>query len=128
MPQHIWQEISPENFSLAFYNLEPIGAGPYKFKGLEKDKFGFIESLIIVRNPNYFDGGSFLSEIKFKFFENEENLIKAAKKGEINGFSLTNPEYYQDFSEKGFSLYSFILPRYFSVFLNPKESEVLAQL
>ncbi len=128
MPQHIWQKISPENFSLAFYNLEPIGAGPYKFKNLEKDRFGFIESLIIVRNPNYFDGGPFLSEIKFKFFENEENLIKAAKKGGINGFSLTNPEYYQDFSEKGFSLYSFILPRYFSVFLNLKESEVLAQL
>ncbi len=128
MPQHIWQEISPENFSLAFYNLGPIGAGPYKFKSLEKDKFGFIESLTIVRNPNYFDGGPFLSEIKFKFFENEENLIKAAEKGEINGFSLTNPEYYQDFSEKGFSLYSFILPRFFSVFLNPKESEVLAQL
>ncbi len=128
MPQHIWQEISPENFSLAFYNLEPIGAGPYKFKSLEKDKFGFIESLIIVRNPNYFDGESFLSEIKFKFFENEENLIKAAKKGEINGLSLVNPEYYQDFSEKGFSLHGSILPRYFSVFLNPKESEVLAQL
>jgi len=128
IPKHIWQEISPENFSLAFYNLEPVGTGPYKFKSFKKNRLGFIEDLTLTRNPDYFGEGPFLSEIEFRFFEKEEELIKAAKRASINGFSLTSPQNYEDFIGKGFSVNSFVLPRYFSVFLNPKESEILAQL
>ena len=127
MPKHIWQEVSPENFPLnTYYNLEPVGIGPYKFESLEKDKSGFTESLTLVKDPKYFSQKPFISRIEFKFFKTEEELLKAAKKGEIDGFSLTNTEVHQDFLKKGFSSYKLTLPRYFAVFFNPEKSEILS--
>ncbi|MCX6721401.1 MAG: ABC transporter substrate-binding protein, partial [Candidatus Staskawiczbacteria bacterium] len=29
IPQHIWKNVLPENFTLSAYNLQPIGSGPY---------------------------------------------------------------------------------------------------
>lgn len=128
MPKHIWQDIPADNFPLdTFHNLEPVGAGPYKFKSLRKDKFGFIESITLVRNSKYPDEEPFISKIEFKFYRTEEDLIKAAKKGEVHGFSLANSGDYESSLAKDFTLYNLTLPRYFSIFLNPKESEILAQ-
>jgi len=128
LPKHIWQEISPENFPLDIeYNLQPIGSGPFKFGSLERDRSDSVKSLTLIRNSYYYSQKPFISEIKFNFFEKEEDLIKAAKKGEIDGFVLTNFQYYEDFFKENFNLYELVLPRYFSVFLNPEKSKILAQ-
>ena len=31
LPKHIWENISPENFLLAYYNLTPVGSAPCRF-------------------------------------------------------------------------------------------------
>ena len=36
IPKHIWQNISPENFTLSSYNLQPIGSGPFQFVSLDQ--------------------------------------------------------------------------------------------
>lgn len=45
LPEHIWQDISPQNFLLTNYNLKPVGSGPYKFKKLKQDSFNNITLL-----------------------------------------------------------------------------------
>jgi len=126
MPRHIWQEVSPDNFSLAsiFYNQEPIGSGPYKLKSYKKND-GFIESLTVEINEKYHSRGPFISEIEFIFFANEEDLIKTARRGELEGFYLNNAEHLGEFNKGLLSTYELNLPRYFAVFLNPEESEIL---
>lgn len=117
IPRHIWENILPENFALSFYNLQPVGSGPYKFKELRQTDAGFIKSLTLKPNQKYYGKTPFISEISFKFFEKKEDLIKASNRKEINGFSSI---YLNDQAvpPKNFSLYSFSTPRYFSIFFN----------
>ncbi len=119
LPKHIWQNISPENFSLSVYNLRPIGSGPFKVKEIKQDESGAVTLADLVKNPRYYGKVPYLNQISFRFFKNEDNLIKAAKGGEIQGFNLTSVKNYSIFEGKGFSDYHLFLPRYFSVFLNP---------
>lgn len=128
LPQHIWKEISPENFSLSAYNLRPIGTGPYRFKNLKQDEYGVVLSLGLERFKDYFGKKPYLNQIDFFFFEDQAKLIASVLAGEIEGFSFP----YQVLNANAepvikarFDEYSFSLPRYFSVFLNPEGSEFL---
>ncbi len=122
LPKYIWDNITPENFPFEIYNLKPIGSGPYKLKEIKQDKKGQIESLILTPNPFYFNKEPYISEIKFLFFNSEEELIKAAKSGKVKGLSLS---YYKNMG-KDWKVYYLSLPRYFAVFFNQNKSKVLA--
>jgi len=123
LPEYIWKDISPENFPLEIYNLKPVGSGPYKLKEIKQDKENQIESLTLVPNSLYFDKNPYLSEIKFLFFNKEEELIKKAKNGKIKGFSVSS---FKNPGEK-WQVYHLSLPRYFAVFFNQDKSKTLAE-
>src|SRR4030042_1935796 len=130
LPQHIWQNVSASNFTLSSYNQYPIGSGPYKLESISQDNSGHVSSLLLKANNKYFSKGQpYISEIKFKFFENEESLIKAAKGGEINSFALSGDGNYTD-SLKNLALeeHGFDIPRYFAVFFNPNKNKALSDL
>jgi len=126
LPEHIWQSISPQNFLLTNYNLKAVGSGPYRIKKIGQDSSGLIISLDLVRFKDYFDSQKpYLSEINFRFFESEEALSEAAKKGEVDGFSISSPEYFELFKKDKWQKISLSLPRYFALFLNPDKSRFL---
>jgi len=125
LPKHIWQKISLEDFTLSNYNLEPVGSGPYQLEETKKNKSGFIESITLTRNQNYFGEGQFLSKIRLNFFKDEKDLIKAANRRVIDGFSLINPENYSELPQGNSSTHTIIFPRYLAVFLNVEKSEIL---
>jgi len=136
IPQHIWKNILPENFALSSYNLQPLGSGPYAISDLNQTNTGFIENIALKTNPKYYGKNPYISKIYFKFFENKTDLIKAANKKTINGFSLASLDDDQILAEKEikqswfnderFGVYSFTLPRYFAVFFNTKEGSVFS--
>ena len=128
MPEHIWRDISPQNFLLTNYNLKPIGSGPYQFKNLKQNSANIIVSLTLVKFKNYFAGNlgkPYLSEISFRFFESTADLINAAKRKEINGFSITSPANFNLFNNGAFNEASLSLPRYFAIFFNADKSKFL---
>jgi len=127
LPKHIWEDILPQNFSLSPYNLQPVGSGPFKFKGLKQAETGVIKSLDLEVNQNYYGKTPFISKISFIFFNKEEDMVAAFNKKEIDGFSLTSLRNYDLLKTNGFSLYSFPLPRYFAVFLNIGQSKIFAE-
>lgn len=120
MPKHIWESISPQNFLLTNYNLKPVGSGAYKFKSLKQDGSNKITSINLSRF-----GQANISDLTIKFFDSEEDLLKAARQGKVNGFSLSNPANYSLISDKNIEKYSLRLPRYFAVFFNPDKSKFL---
>jgi ABC-type transport system substrate-binding protein len=126
LPRHIWQNISAQNFPLSIYNLKPVGSGPYTFQKLTQNDTRY-SYLTLAANKNYYGTKPYISEINFKFFENEINLAQAAKKGELNGFSLTYPKNISAY-EPLFQNYNFIIPRYFAVFFNPDNSKALSDI
>lgn len=131
LPKHIWQDVSPQNFPLAIYNLKPVGSGPYKLEGLEQDSSGWIKSLSLKANSRYHGDSPNISEIDFRFFEKEEDLINAAERKEIDGFSISNFQSYNEISamvNNFFQDYHFSWPDYFTVFFNPEKSKALSDI
>jgi len=126
VPEHVWKDVPAQNFPLSIYNLKPTGSGPYKLKGLKQDKKDQVISIDLVRNPRYHGKAPYLSNITFRFFNSEEDLIKNYKKGRINGFSLTETNLLSNSNLKETNLHSFSLPRYFAVFFNPEKTKILA--
>lgn len=127
IPRHVWENILPENFSLSFYNLQPVGTGPYKFKSLQQTDTGFVKSIILKANTNYYKSTTHISEITFNFYEGKGDLLKAAQKKEINGFSYSSLNG-DSYSVRGFNSYSFRSPRYFSIFFNTAKGDIMPDL
>jgi len=127
IPEHVWKDVSYQNFPLSIYNLKPIGSGPYKLKELSLDNQGNIKSAELVPNPFYAGNTPNIQEITLLFFEDEEKLAKALKSGEIDGASASSTEEYQDLLKKGFSENQISLPRYFAIFFNAEKSKILIE-
>jgi ABC-type transport system substrate-binding protein len=124
IPKHIFENVPPQNLKIA-NNLNPVGSGPYKFAGASQDKEGKIVSIDLIENPFYYGKKPFVPAISFHFFEKPENLISAFNQGEIKAFSLSPTQTFN--LPLNSRLIYFRFPRYFAVFLNSKNSEVLAE-
>lgn len=127
--KHIWEKILPEKFILAQENFSPIGTGPFKMKKLKKDKEGFIDFIELEAFGEY---GSvrrpFIEKIELYFYPDEENLIKAYNKNNINNlnlFSLQNKDHLKRVKSKANTV-RLNLPRYFTVFFNQSKSKALS--
>ena len=124
LPQHIWQDVSAQNFPLTMNNLQPVGSGPFKLSSIEKDDKGVIKSVTLTRNPNYFGETPKIQEIVFYFFEDERSLFDNIKKMGIKGFAVISDA--QSLQNNSFLKYQLSLPRYFALFFNPAKSSTLS--
>ncbi len=136
LPKHIWENISPENFALSSYNLQPIGSGPFQFTSLNQTKTGFIQTLHLQSNRKYYNKPSYIAELSFSFFEKMDDLVKAANARNIQGFTVGTLDKNEPDIEKQvkpgwttqskFNVYSFSLPRYFAVFFNNQKPSIFS--
>lgn len=128
LPKHIWENIAPDNFTLADYNLsQPIGAGPYFFDDMDKDAEGNILSFHLRSFEGYFSGTPYINRITFRFYSDEESLLAAFDRQEVMGVhSVSQPRANEVAAKKGVRLYEFSLPRLFAVFFNTNKSAALA--
>ena len=126
LPKHIWESVTPTNFSLNSLNLEPIGTGPYKFNSIRKDKKGNIISYSLDANPTYFAGKPYIGKFTLKFYTDENTAIKALNKKEVMGINAISPQNNIQINQENVSLHKLELPRYFAVFLNQTKSIPLA--
>ncbi|MEI7426007.1 MAG: ABC transporter substrate-binding protein [Candidatus Moraniibacteriota bacterium] len=129
LPQHIWDNIKPDNFPLAQLNLEPIGTGPFKYSSpFQKDSKGNILSYKLIANPNYFDGKPYVSKITFNFYTDENSALDAYNRKEIMGINnLSSQKVAEIKNQKSSFLHTFSIPRYSAVFLNQSKSLPLAE-
>ena len=136
IPQHIWKNVLPESFALSSYNLQPIGSGLYTLSDIQQTNNNFIKSLTLVANHKYYGKLPYISKIYFQFFNNKDELIKAANQKTIDGFSISSLGESEALIEKQvrqgwavnekFNVYSFSIPRYFAVFFNTRTSKILS--
>lgn len=125
IPKHIWGKISPGDFPLSEYNLNPIGSGPYKIGKTKKDSNGKISSIQLIRNEEYFNQEPYINNITFYFFSSEEELISKAREKTFKGIVINVSQ------KKNYSLmnlYSITIPRYFAIFFNQEKNEILESI
>ncbi len=117
LPQHIFGKIPAANLKLSDYNLEPVGSGPYKFERFSKRKDGFITQYQLTVNENYSSQKPFIEKFIFKFYENEDDLIRAFNQREIDGFGGLNSEQIKNLSLSR-NLRRLVMSNYYGVFFN----------
>ena len=129
IPKHIFGDLPVQNFRLSIYGLKPIGTGPYEVVSFSKDDKGIINSLYLKANENYWKGAPNISELYFRFYKDEKELINAYNSGEINSFLLSSAEALN--SSGGIDnaikvkheLYPLNSSRYYAVFINQALSD-----
>ena len=127
LPKHIWENIAPEKFALAEYNLHPIGSGPYMFSDLQKDAGGNILTLKLLAFKNYYDGVPYISKMTFNFYPDDNTLIDAYNKKEVQGIGSIPPQNIKDIKNvKSTNVHELVIPRYFAVFFNQTKNVALA--
>lgn len=127
LPQHIWQDVKPVNFALSDFNLKPIGSGPYKFKKLKKDDAGRIKSYELESSKNFYDGQPYIDNIELKFYDSEYELIDEYNKNSIENLSFVSANNLKKIKfKKRLNVQELKLPRYFGVFFNQNEAEILS--
>jgi ABC-type transport system substrate-binding protein len=129
IPKHIFEEYSPRDFRYSIYNIKPVGSGPYRFKEVKEVVGGDIEYLKLERNPYYFRGKPFLDEVSFHFFRDTEELLRAHRRGEIDGFALSDSlrRNIELDGLRGLTNYEVFLPRYFAIFFNLQSSGAIKE-
>ena len=128
IPKHIFENLGPKNLPWELTSKDYlIGSGPFKLKQIVKDKSGYIKQILLERNRNYYGKKPYLKEISFFFFSEQNEVLEAARRGEIDGFSLIDLEYFDEVPKENFLLYSLPLPRYFALFFNLKEKGIFSE-
>lgn len=127
LPKHIWENITPENFLLADYNLAPVGSGPYRFVDSDKDSSGNMLSYELKAFSDYFAGAPYISTLIFHFYPDEQSLLDAYNRKEVLGInSVLSGRLTELEARKSTQVYEMVIPRIFAVFFNVTKSAALA--
>lgn len=125
LPEHIWKNVTSEEFAFTQINVEPIGSGPYKVSKIERNSTGIASKYELNSFDKFTLGKPYIKNIHFVFFKNEENMIASFKSGKIGTVNSIQPANAKSLSDLGFNVKEYPLPRIFGVFLNPSKAPIL---
>ncbi|MGY0398413.1 MAG: ABC transporter substrate-binding protein [Ostreibacterium sp.] len=63
----------------AYFNLHPVGTGPFKFKSYQQN-----DRLELVKNPDYFDGAPKLDELTYRFIREDATRLAELQSGAVD--------------------------------------------
>ncbi|PIU15215.1 hypothetical protein COT20_02030 [bacterium (Candidatus Gribaldobacteria) CG08_land_8_20_14_0_20_39_15] len=118
LPRHIFKDIAPQNLPWSFSSTKYlIGSGPFKFQKLDQNSTsGYVKKITFKRNDEYYGTKPLLQKISFVFYKNSEELLKAIKAQEVQGFSSYDLANFP--KTNSFKSYDIAIPRYFALFFN----------
>ncbi|MEI8338082.1 MAG: peptide ABC transporter substrate-binding protein [bacterium] len=128
LPQHVWQNVDAEAFPFSQFNSNPIGSGPYKIKEIKTDKGGLPLYYKLVPFEKYSLGKPLLSAIYIRFYENENKLVDAYVKGEIDSLGSISPNSASLLASKGARIIQEPLPRIFALFFNQNQNKIFTDI
>ena len=127
LPQHIWKDVSSEEFPFSQYNSEPVGSGPYTVHTIHRNSSGIPDSYELTSYAKYFKGQPKIDTLNLMFYPNEEKLVQTFLKGELDSISGIDPSRITDLQSKteDHAVLKIPLPRIFTLFINQNKSPVL---
>lgn len=116
LPEHIWSEV-PDDELKSFPNTPSIGTGP--FQAVEWDRG---QSVKLVKNPDYFGGEPAIDEIYFQLYDNDDTMVQALKRGEVDYIYNPPAELFQSLEgEENIETLSSVDPGYTELGMNVYE-------
>ncbi len=83
LPAHLWRDVSDEGFPFSRYMQEPVGAGPFIVERVIRNKDGEVERYHLKANEHYALGTPYLATLDFVFYENQDDLEEALRRGTV---------------------------------------------
>lgn len=124
LPKHIWENATSEEFPFSEWNIKPIGSGPYKIDKISRNSGGIPTAITLSSWNKYLPEKPKIKSITFKFFQNENDLIKAYLDKSIDSISgISQNTAKNSLNDKSISVTS-SLPRVFGLFFNQNISPV----
>lgn len=135
LPYHHLRDIPPNDLLNHRFNLAPIGTGPFQVKKLlprEEHNGEVLEyhSVILEQNPSYYFQKPYLENVVFVFYSppfQHEKLVKAYRRGEIDGISTVANEVRDSLKHTNIKLNYLRIPEMKSVFFNLRSKSPLRQ-
>ena len=120
LPKNIWSRVDAGSFQLSKLNLEAIGSGPYSIKEIKKQSSGKVQQISLEAFSNFYGAKPLLTNITFKFYDTEEDMLNSLHSGEIGGMGYMplGSNLYLDKTQNSLQILTLPLPQYQVVFFN----------
>lgn len=127
IPKHVWESVPNTEFDVSFYNVEPIGSGPYRINNVvyEKDQ-GLPVAYELVAFKRYALGEPYLSKLTMRFYGNNAELVSAYSEGVVQQIHTVDPRLAEELERTGAIVSRTELPRVFAAFFNQSTNQALA--
>lgn len=125
LPEHIWKNISVEQFPYSNYVSLPIGSGPYKIKNTARDSGGLLVYYDLTPFDKYALGVPHIENLTIHFYNNEQEAFDAYKSGEVDSLSSVSPSLAKELESTNAQIKTVPLPRVLGVFFNQNQAQVL---
>lgn len=126
LPKSLWENSNPDSIILSELNLKPIGSGPFKFKSISKTRSGEIREYVLEANQDYYGDHPYLKAIKFIFYPDHQEAIKALNDKQVLGLNKVPFSQRNNLLARN-SLYirDLVQPQVVSLFFNETKNESL---
>ncbi len=128
LPRHLWQDVTPEEFPFSPLNTNPVGSGPYKVGKVVTSSTGSVMRYDLEAFKGFALGAPYLRQFSFVFFPNEDALMRAFNKGEVDSVAGISPNLLGAITREDITVHTVPLPRIFGVFFNQGRSASLADV
>src|SRR3989338_6983867 len=125
LPKHLWDKIPPSQISLAEFNTNPVGAGPYKIKATDHDSLGSITAMKLAANKYFTLGKPHIKTLSTRFYDNEEAILKDLRVGALDSYGAVSSKNVSDVNGRA-KIQKISLGRIIAVFLNQGAQKSLA--
>jgi peptide/nickel transport system substrate-binding protein len=128
LPKHIWGNIANNEFDVSYYNLDPIGTGPYRIaKIVQDDKKGLPLSYEFKAFPGYALGEPYITTFTIRFFGNNKDLLQAYQDGLVTQFPTVDPEVATAIESAGGTITRMHLPLIDAAFFNQNQQPIFVE-
>ncbi|MFH1170226.1 MAG: peptide ABC transporter substrate-binding protein [Candidatus Vogelbacteria bacterium] len=127
LPAHRWQKITTAGFSSTNLNLEPVGTGPYQISNIKRDSDNLPLIYTLTPFSHFTLGEPKIAEVIIRFYPNEEALLSAYNRGEIDAINAVDPLTARILEKNGARVLATTLPRVFGIFFNQNQQKLFTR-
>jgi len=127
LPTHLWTNIEPGAITFSDLNTMPIGSGPYQINKIKKNRDGIPTHYNLKAFKDFALGAPLIRNIQIRFYPNENELINALNRKEIESAHSLTPAKMEEINLRGKQVVSEKLPRIFGLFFNQNQVDIFTR-
>ena len=127
IPKHIWENVPDNEFDVSYYNIEPIGSGPYRFGSITRDNGkGLPKYYDLIAFKKFALGEPYITHLRIQFYGNSQELAQAYADHNIEQMHTIEPEQARTLEAAGRHIERTPLPRIFALYFNQNQQPIFA--